>query len=100
MTELRKDVTATFIEISATPDRTARHTRLSWKYPSQNGLKGFQIYRSAGQEPITLYKMIPAGSDYFLDANMAIDTNYSYRLKAIYNDGRESSFSSLMEVKY
>lgn len=100
MTELRKDITATFTEISAIPDRNAKHTRLSWKYPSQNGLKCIQIYRSAGQEPIAVYKMIPAGSDYFLDANMLMDTNYSYRLKAIYNDGRESSFSSLMEVKY
>jgi uncharacterized protein len=100
MTELKKDILANFSKVDAVADRNARATKLSWQYPQQDGLKGFWIYRAANDEPITLYKTIPADANYFLDRDMRMDTRYEYRLKAIYFDGRESAFSGLIKVDY
>jgi uncharacterized protein len=100
MTELKKTITAAFARVNGTVDRSLRHTKLSWAYPFEDDLKGFCVYRAAGEEPISLYKTIPADANFFVDGNMRMDTRYVYRLKAIYRDGRESPFSSLIEVKY
>jgi len=85
--------------IRAEANRTDKSVRLSWSYSAER-LSKYAIYRSKNDEPMTLYKSVAADSQGVVDSNVAMNTVYRYRVKAIFKDAGESPFSDEVKVEY
>jgi fibronectin type 3 domain-containing protein len=80
-------------------DRQSKAITLTWNYEEPDVIK-YCVYRAAEGAPISLYKSISSPSNNLKDSNLAINTTYRYRVKAIFKDGSESSFSDEIVIKY
>jgi hypothetical protein len=85
--------------IKVAANRNEKSISLNWKYDYKDVSK-FIIYRSSNDEPMTMYKSIPGNSEGFKDINLTINTTYIYRVRAIYKDRGESSFSKAIKIIY
>lgn len=86
-------------DVRAEADRTQKSIRLHWTY-SQDRLSKYVIYRAKNDEPMTLYKSVPADSQGLNDTNLSMSTTYRYRVKASFKDGGESPFSDEVKVEF
>lgn len=100
--------------VKAVVDRRSKQIKLDWKYAKDEDVKLFVIYRAAGdsvaiqrhsgQKPqIALSKEGNKNrpSTYsFTDSSLRMNTNYMYRIRAIYEDGGESPLSDPVTVNF
>ena len=66
---------------------------LSWRFKG-NDISGFELYRAVDDKPSILYKVLPPETKLFTDAKLTINTTYKYIIRAVYNDGSYSKYSS------
>ncbi|MEN8122356.1 MAG: hypothetical protein ABFS35_18570, partial [Bacteroidota bacterium] len=85
--------------IKTETDNTNKEITILWDYP-YNNLKNYLIYRAFHDQKITYYKMVQANKNKFIDDKVQINTIYKYRIKAVFSDGSESSFSEEIVVEY
>ncbi|MCE2994730.1 MAG: hypothetical protein LW863_03980 [Flammeovirgaceae bacterium] len=86
-------------EILTQVDREGKRIILQWNYKME-GLKGFQLYRSAGESPIRLYQFIQPDQVQFIDKEIRANTKYVYQLKAVFKGGAESEMSQSVKITY
>ncbi|MBT1702745.1 fibronectin type III domain-containing protein [Chryseosolibacter indicus] len=86
-------------KFTGVPDRANKRVVLSWSYKEPKVTK-FSIYRIANGESLMLYKTVNGSTTSFTDSNIAINSSYGYRVKAIFIDGNESEFSNEVIINY
>lgn len=91
----KKLFASTITRFNGLADRELRLIRLSWKAESTN-VSEFLIYRAEGDNPLTLYKTIPAEDSNFVDSNLIINKVYTYGLRLVEKNGSQSQ---LKEIK-
>jgi len=105
-------------DVSATADRRKKSVELRWQYAEMDKVRLFEIYRSTGDEPLKRHrafepkdlilnepkasgKKAPKGFAYVAqDENLRMNTNYTYSVRAIYQDGGLSPLSEPVKVNY
>jgi hypothetical protein len=85
--------------INATADREKKVVTISWMYKEQDVTK-FLIYRKIMDGSLSLYKSVASPVVDFVDQTPALNTTYSYRVKAVFRDGSESGFSNEVKVNF
>jgi fibronectin type 3 domain-containing protein len=80
-------------------DRDNKLIYINWEYP-HNGVERFVIYRAVNDNPINLYTGVGKTIFEFEDKKLKPNNKYAYRIKVIYSDGTQSSFSEKFEVNY
>jgi fibronectin type 3 domain-containing protein len=86
-------------QIQFKADREARQIILQWSY-AKDKIRGFQLFKVYGNNPIRLYKFIDSSKSQFIDKDLKVNTIYGYALKAIFDDGSESELSEIIKVEY
>jgi fibronectin type 3 domain-containing protein len=86
-------------QIQFKADREARQITLQWSY-AKDKIRGFQLFKVYGNNPIRLYKFIDSSKSQFIDKDLKVNTIYGYALKAIFDDGSESELSEIIKVEY
>jgi len=81
------------------PNREDQHIVLKWTY-KENGVKNYLLYKAELNKPLRLYQTIDPKLNTFTDSELYINTNYQYRIKAVFADGSESGFSKEIIVNY
>jgi uncharacterized protein len=82
-------------DLRALVDRKAQKVVIDWLY-AESGIVEFQVYRSLGSAPITLWKVIQHDAKGIIDDDVSINNLYRYAVRAVFSDG---TMSSLKEVK-
>lgn len=85
--------------LTAKADRENKTITLQWKY-DEKGVSKYQIYRAAGDEPMTLYRTVSGETFGFADSGVRMNTIYKYRVKCVFQDGEQSGLSDDKEVKF
>lgn len=85
--------------IQGLADRENKIIRLSWSYGQSDVVK-FLVYRATRDTNLSLYKSVASADQSFVDRNLAMDTEYIYRVKAVFRDGTESYFSDEVKVNF
>ncbi|MFZ6011686.1 MAG: fibronectin type III domain-containing protein [Bacteroidota bacterium] len=80
-------------------DRTNKSIRIRWSTEDTDITK-YLIYRAQGNDGITLYRSIGATEKAFTDQNLEFNKQYTYRIKTVFANGSESSFSEEIKVNY
>lgn len=86
-------------EFTARVDHEEKTITLMWKR-SDAEVNKYLIYRAQGEGRLSLYKSISGTSNVFVDGNLRMNVTYSYRIKAIFNNGCESKFSEQATIKF
>ncbi len=106
--QLAKPVTAKRIDtgirpamddIRVTADRENRQIVLAWS-GSRKNVDRYLLYRAEAGGPLRLYKTLPAETHLYQDKTLMINTIYTYRMKAVYLDGAQTTFSQEISVNY
>ncbi|WP_074409508.1 hypothetical protein [Aquimarina megaterium] len=71
---------------------------LTWNYKGAE-IAEFELYRAYNENSSSLYRVLPAGIKRFVDTGLTINSNYTYIIRAIFNDGTYSKYSTT-KVKY
>ena len=71
---------------------------LRWTY--NNNVNKFIVYRSRGDEPVSMYGAVQGNLKEFVDRKLEFNTTYRYRVKAVFADGSESMYSDEVVVNY
>ncbi|MBI3218934.1 MAG: hypothetical protein HYZ44_05455 [Bacteroidetes bacterium] len=87
------------IEIKAEVDRTQRSITLTWKCNDKNVIK-FLVYRAVNDEPFSMYRVVSGKSFSFKDLNLTMGSSNTYRVKAVFFGGLESSYSEPLSLEY
>lgn len=107
-------------DVTALVDRRAKTVQLQWKYPADLQPDHFIIYRGKGeQSPLTYEIFRPATEPAekagrnrkkvrsrdqrtysFTDKSLQMNTQYTYRIKAVFADGGQSPQSDVVPVSY
>jgi fibronectin type 3 domain-containing protein len=80
-------------------NRDKKIIHIKWKYEGDN-ISKYYVFRSVEDSPITLYKSVNVQENKLMDTNVAMNTTYRYRLKVVFKDGSESSFSDELVIKF
>ncbi len=105
--------------VSIEADRRNKLVTLQWDYAEKEKVRLFEIYRAAGTEPLNRYraftpeelavetttktssKKARKGFSYQAqDKDLRMNTDYTYRVRAIYHDGALSPLSEPVKVNY
>ncbi|PKV49304.1 hypothetical protein ATE84_1325 [Aquimarina sp. MAR_2010_214] len=71
---------------------------LTWNYKEPE-VAEFELYRAYNKKPSLLYRVLPVETKRFVDTGLTINSNYTYIIRAIFNDGTYSRYSTI-KVKY
>ncbi len=72
---------------------------ISWRYKEED-VSEFQLYRANGENPLRFFKTSPSNKQRIVDnTGLIINTNYTYLIRAVFNDGTLSEYSKTT-VKY
>lgn len=88
------------VKVKGSADRTKKIVTINWQKQSDPAIVKYAIYRAIQDAPMTMYKSIAAPATMFEDDRISMNTTYVYRVKALYDDGRESALSDEVIVKY
>lgn len=69
---------------------------LTWDENTENDLAGYIIYRSYGSIDFT--SLTTVQNNYYLDSGLDYDTEYTYKITAIDEDGNESGYTNSVSV--
>lgn len=80
-------------------DRNKRLIYLRWNITSNISVKTIEIFRGAGNEPMSLYKVLDGKNRDMLDNDLLVNTKYKYGVRLILSNG---SYSNLVtkEINY
>ncbi|WP_378181386.1 hypothetical protein [Aquimarina sp. SS2-1] len=67
---------------------------LSWRYKEKE-VSGFELFRAIDDQPSSLYRVLPAGTNRFTDAGLTINSSYKYIIRAVFYDGTYSKYSTI-----
>lgn len=84
---------------SAQVDRENQRITLSWEYDTAITSR-FLLYRSAGEGPMRLYKTLPGQEARFVDRQLVINSEYTYKIKAVHKDGSQTAIHKGKTVTY
>ncbi|HAA10905.1 MAG TPA: hypothetical protein DCE41_04075 [Cytophagales bacterium] len=84
-----------FVEV----DREGRRIRLGWP-PSPGGLAEVRIYRADGENPMIQLITVRGSQSGFVDRRVVPNTDYTYTIQWVYQDGTKSKFSEYYPVSY
>lgn len=86
-------------DITVQADREKKIITLRWKY-DEKGVSKYLIYRAEGDGPMALYKTVSNDVNGFADIDQRMNTDYFFRVKIVFKNGSESSYSRIVKVKY
>ena len=69
---------------------------LLWDENTESDFAGYVIYRSYGTVDFTL--IVTVQENFYMDSGLDYDTEYSYKIAAIDNEGNESGFTNTVNV--
>jgi len=101
----------TIKRVRAEPDRREQTVALNWAYtPDRKDLLYFEVYRAeAGETPDVVGRMVPETDSqkgrkqnhaYTDEGPLRMNTDYDYRVRAVYGDGALSRLSPAVTVNY
>jgi uncharacterized protein len=93
-------VRKTIENLFAKADREKKQIVLAWNYEVTDEVERFEIYRGQEDEAIRIYTSLTGESNQFIDEKISVNSNYSYRLRAVYKDGGKTPLSKKIEIKY
>lgn len=93
---LAESLKVEFKRFTAISERENKRIVLSWKYEGE--MDQIRIYRSKGEEPMSLYRTISVDKQ-FIDESVKQNMVYTYKLYAI-KSGKSCGFSEGKEVKF
>lgn len=70
--------------LNATANRTDRYIELFWKDDS-DGVTEYQLYKAVEGQPLTLWKIVPAGARRITDESLKVNTTYEYGIRVVNN---------------
>jgi len=73
--------------LNAYVNREGRYIELSWK-DSNTGVNEYQLYKGAGGQPLSLWKVVPANVKTIVDESLKINTAYEYGVRAVDKNGQ------------
>jgi fibronectin type 3 domain-containing protein len=77
-------------------DRERRYIEISWA-DDRTDIREYQLYRGAGDKPVSLWKVVPASSrKRIADEGVTINTNYEYGIRAVGRDGMIGPYKSIV----
>jgi len=82
----------------AEANKQRKSVMLSWRY-KETSVAEFEIYRAVADEPFRLLRTVPNQVKRIEDADMTINTQYKYMIRAIFKDGNVSGTDET-KVKY
>jgi hypothetical protein len=86
-------------DIKYRADRDNKLIYITWEY-AYKGVSRFLIYRAVNDETLSLYNSVSNSNFEFEDIKLKPNNTFSYRIKVVYADGTQSSFSEKFEVKF
>jgi fibronectin type 3 domain-containing protein len=72
--------------LNAYVNREQRYIELSWK-DNNAGINEYQLYKGAGDQPLSLWKVVPASVKMVVDESLKINTVYEYGVRAVNKNG-------------
>ncbi|MCG8390607.1 MAG: hypothetical protein MJA30_33990 [Cytophagales bacterium] len=84
---------------SVQADRENQRITLSWEYDTVNTSR-FLIYRSSGGGPMRLYKTLGGEETQFVDRQLVINSEYTYKIRAVLKDGSQAAINKGRTVIY
>lgn len=67
-------------------NREQRYIELSWK-DNNDGINEYQLYKGAGGQSLSLWKVVPANVKMVVDESLKINTVYEYGVRAVNKNG-------------
>ena len=92
-------VRETITEFYSKVDRNTKQVELAWSYPTAR-VERYLLFRQATGQPLRLLKSVSGSRSTFEDRQLTVNTAYTYRIQAIYQDGGQSGLSEGLTVKY
>ncbi|MEQ8926942.1 MAG: hypothetical protein RLO81_14070, partial [Fulvivirga sp.] len=86
-------------DVFVSADRKNQKIVLAWNY-NEPGVERFIIYRGLADNPVSIYKAVSADQNQFEDLSLTVNSEYSYRIQAIYQGGAKSPLSETIKIKY
>ncbi|MDX2196668.1 MAG: hypothetical protein NW207_09645 [Cytophagales bacterium] len=87
-------------EFKVTPKFEEGIVALSWQYTSKDSITAYLLYKKENNNPLKLYKTLPANMYEYNDKTVFINNNYSYTLRAKGINGKSSPFTQEITIKY
>jgi hypothetical protein len=82
-----------------TVDKSRDMITISWDYPITDGI-GFVLYRALEDGPMKSLKYLGADARTFEDRSGQKRNRYSYMMKVVHENGKESDFTEPVEVRF
>jgi fibronectin type 3 domain-containing protein len=70
--------------LNASANRAERYIELSWK-DNNDAVTEYQLYKGMEGQPLSLWKIVPAGARRITDDALKINTTYEYGIRAVHN---------------
>lgn len=86
-------------EVFTSVDSEKGTVKLAWKMPGGSVYR-YLVYRSKGDNEMTLYKSIAGTENTFTDNELQINSRYLYSIKVVYADGSQSVFTKPVIIDY
>ena len=96
---MNKTIRNPFSDLSHEIDREKGFIRLKWE-PRYSKIKNFQIYKKQKDSSFRLIKSIDGIEEAFTDRSVTVNSNYSYRIRAVFENGIRSAFSKTLKIKF
>ncbi len=100
-------------DVEVYADRRAKTIDLTWRYKAGRGFRHFEIYRAQNDENPRVYQIAKAEEVFaqlhrrsglslyqFTDGNLRMQTGYTYRIRAVYENGAQSPLSKAAVIQY
>jgi uncharacterized protein len=81
-------------DLKALADKKAKKILVEWTYAEKGVLK-YQIYRTKGKEPISLWKIAEQDTTGIIDEELSPGNEYKYAVRAVFGDGRMSAWNEV-----
>lgn len=86
--------------LNYTINREDKNIKLKWEQDNSK-VYSYKIYRSKNEGHFILYKTIKPGEEnIYVDNDLNINNTYRYKIKVVYKNGINSSFSNVIVVTY
>ena len=85
--------------LDAEADRSEGMVQLEWKkVPAK--VKVYHIYKKTPGKPMQMVTSVNGNENVFRDQELKINTVYQYKIRALFSNGRFSSFSETIKIEY
>ena len=81
-------------DLHAVVDRKSQKILVEWTY-SEKGIAEYQIYKTSGKDPLTLWKVAENSTVAIVDDSISPSNIYKYAVRAVFNDGTMSQWKEV-----